>query len=182
MLPRIKITIERWKWNENFNLWISNQGNLRDKAKKPVEPVINDKGYFAIRNIWGSWVSLQRVVMITWKPVKGYENLTVDHLDSNKRNCAVSNLEWVTREENTLRGEARQLTAQIPTRPIPVGYAVFNDIQQAATQLMSIASMPPQTKPERVQSKIKHAVRTQDIYCGSYWIIDSEGKVGMSKC
>ena len=32
--------------------------------------------------------------------------MTVDHLDHNKRNNCISNLEWVTREENQERAQA----------------------------------------------------------------------------
>lgn len=34
------------------------------------------------------------------------EQLTVDHLDHNKRNNSVDNLEWVTRAENMRRARA----------------------------------------------------------------------------
>ena len=43
--------------------------------------------------------------MLTWEPIPNAEDLTVDHKDHNRRNNAVSNLEWVTREENLLRAE-----------------------------------------------------------------------------
>jgi hypothetical protein len=49
------------------------------------------------------WMLLHRLVMLTWKPTPEAEGLTVDHLDHNKRNNALSNLEWVTREENVRR-------------------------------------------------------------------------------
>jgi hypothetical protein len=44
--------------------------------------------------------------MLTWKPTPEAEKLTVDHLDHNKRNNALSNLEWVTKEENERRADA----------------------------------------------------------------------------
>ena len=41
--------------------------------------------------------------MMTWKPIAGMDKMTVDHLDHNKRNNKLSNLEWVTEEENQRR-------------------------------------------------------------------------------
>jgi hypothetical protein len=47
-----------------------------------------------------------RVVMLTWRPTANAENLTVDHLDHNKRNNSLDNLEWVSEEENLRRAKA----------------------------------------------------------------------------
>ena len=43
--------------------------------------------------------------MFTWRPIPNAEALTVDHLDHNKRNNSLSNLEWVTKEENLRRAK-----------------------------------------------------------------------------
>jgi hypothetical protein len=47
--------------------------------------------------------SVHRIVMETFRPIEG--KMTVDHLDHNKRNNSLDNLEWVTREENQVRAE-----------------------------------------------------------------------------
>ena len=31
MLPSFTLNIERWRWNEEFQLWVSNQGHFKDK-------------------------------------------------------------------------------------------------------------------------------------------------------
>jgi hypothetical protein len=56
--------------------------------------------------------------MLTWKPIPDRENYTVDHLDHNKRNNAVDNLEWVTAFENMERAkkdsiDVEQVTAEM---------------------------------------------------------------------
>lgn len=38
--------------------------------------------------------------METWRPISNFEEMTVDHLDHNKRNNDIRNLEWVTEKEN----------------------------------------------------------------------------------
>jgi hypothetical protein len=55
--------------------------------------------------------------MLTWRPTANAENLTIDHLDHNKRNNALTNLEWVTREENVRRAEADYIAIRVEGNP-----------------------------------------------------------------
>ena len=105
MFPTIKLNIERWKYNPTFELYVSNMGHIRNKSKADIAPKIGPNGYVVVY-VHGSlnkYMLLHRVVMLTWRPTPEAEELTVDHLDHNKRNNALSNLEWVTREENERR-------------------------------------------------------------------------------
>ena len=105
MLPKLHFTIERWKYNPTFELWVSNLGHIRNKSKADIAPKINQNGYCAVY-VYGSlnkYLLLHRVVMLTWKPTPEAEQLTIDHLDHNKRNNALSNLEWVTKKQNQQR-------------------------------------------------------------------------------
>lgn len=105
MFPTIKFNIERWKYNPTFELYVSNMGHIRNKSKADIAPKIMENGYVVVY-VYGSlncYMLLHRVVMLTWKPTPEAENLTVDHLDHNKRNNALSNLEWVTKQENLRR-------------------------------------------------------------------------------
>lgn len=107
MLPTFKLNIERWKYNPHFELWVSNMGHIRNRDKKDIAPRVMNNGYMAVK-VHGSlnrYMFLHRVVMLTWKPTPEAEKLTVDHLDHNKRNNAVSNLEWVTEAENKSRAK-----------------------------------------------------------------------------
>lgn len=107
MFPTIKLNIERWKYNPTFELYVSNMGHIRNKSKADIAPKIMSNGYVVVY-VYGSincYMLLHRVVMLTWKPTPEAEALTVDHLDHNKRNNALSNLEWVTKEENLRRAE-----------------------------------------------------------------------------
>ena len=107
MLPTLKLNIERWKYNPTFELYVSNMGHIRNKSKADIAPKIMQNGYVVVY-VYGSlnrYMLLHRVVMLTWKPTPEAENLTVDHIDHNKRNNALSNLEWVTQEENIRRAQ-----------------------------------------------------------------------------
>lgn len=103
----IHFSIERWKWNADFGIYVSNKGHFRTRDKKELPIKIGNGGYCYVRcegNVNKHRLA-HRVVMLTWRPMKDAENLTVDHLDHNKRNNSVDNLEWVTSEENQKRAK-----------------------------------------------------------------------------
>ena len=105
MLPKFHFIIERWTYNPTFELYVSNMGHIRNKSKADIAPRVAPSGYLTVK-VGGSINShmlLHRVVMLTWKPTPEAEELTVDHLDHNKRNNSLSNLEWVVAEENKRR-------------------------------------------------------------------------------
>ena len=107
MFPTFHFSIERWKYNPTFELWVSTRGRIRNKSKADIAPKVMRNGYMTV-HVYGSlnkWMLLHRVVMLTWRPTPEAEELTVDHLDHNKRNNALSNLEWVSLEENRSRAE-----------------------------------------------------------------------------
>lgn len=113
MLPTFHFNIERWKYNPTFELYVSNMGHIRNKSKTPIAPKVKQSGYLAVY-VYGSlnkYMSLHRVVMLTWRPTPEAEFLTVDHIDHNKRNNALSNLEWVTKEENGRRASEDHMTS-----------------------------------------------------------------------
>ena len=113
MLPKIHIEIEKWRFNKNYNLYVSNLGNFKDKSKEDIKLMVEKGGYLQIpvcNNKQGKVKYLQahRVVMETWCPKQNMwkDKLTVDHLDHNKRNNKTKNLEWVTKQENQRRAIA----------------------------------------------------------------------------
>jgi hypothetical protein len=109
IFPKLHIELERWKWNEEFGLYVSTFGNFKDKNRKEVKPKTFD-GYLWIKNQKkaGS-VGAHRVVMLTWHPIDNPNEMTVDHLDHNKRNNRLSNLEWVSKVENLRRAQEDEL-------------------------------------------------------------------------
>ena len=103
ILPRFFINCERWKWNDDLRVFVSTFGHVKDEHKKNVAPKINDNGYFVVR-VKDKWISVHRLVLLTWRPIPNDgEPMTVDHLDSNRRNNRLDNLEWVSQGENLRR-------------------------------------------------------------------------------
>lgn len=110
----IHLSIERWKWNADFGIYVSNKGRFRSRDKRDLPVKIGNGGYCYVHceGTVYKYRLAHRVVMLTWRPTDDAENLTVDHLDHNKRNNAVSNLEWVTKEENLRRAYADLLPTE----------------------------------------------------------------------
>lgn len=85
---------------------ISNYGRVISyKSKKPREMTINkySNGYCFVslskNGIVKSYL-VHRLVMMTFKPIENMEQLEVNHLDCNRENNHLDNLEWVTSKEN----------------------------------------------------------------------------------
>lgn len=96
MIPKIKITLERWKWNTQYNCYVSTEGRIMNINKNIVTPGCH-KNYLHYHGYL-----VHRIVASTF--LKDYsESLTVDHIDRNTRNNSVKNLRMMTKEENEKR-------------------------------------------------------------------------------
>lgn len=105
IFPKIHFRVERWKFNKDYGVYVSTLGNFKDRHKRNLPIRIDQNGYCRVKTEAPSnpWKSAHRLVMLTWKPIPDAENLTVDHLNHNKRDNSLYNLEWVTAEENRKR-------------------------------------------------------------------------------
>ena len=107
ILPTLSLNVEKWKFNAEYQIYVSNMGNFKDKEKRNLPKKIWN-GYHAVYTCVG-YRPCHRLVARTWIPTPDMENLTVDHKDSNRRNNMVSNLEWVSRDENENRARDNEL-------------------------------------------------------------------------
>lgn len=104
--PTIKLDIERWRFNEQAQLYVSNKGRVRRKNGTLIEfKVRRDNGYISIYTKESGFWSVHQLVAQTWIPNSDPTKNTVDHLDHNKRNNRVDNLEWCSVNENRARAE-----------------------------------------------------------------------------
>ena len=130
---------EQWKPIEGFEGYyeISNQGRIRSVDRRCrthsteagrrvkgqlMKPTDNGNGYLVIhlkKN--GKRISryIHRLVAEAFLEMPTGSNV-VDHIDYNKKNNAVDNLQWCTQKENICRSRAR-MRKQHKTNP-PSGY------------------------------------------------------------
>ena len=105
ILPRFLFKIERWKWNSDYRVYVSNLGHIKNEHKQDLPVYIDSNGYCRVHTACCRYKTVHRLVMLTWRPIPNAEELTVDHLNHNKRDNSLENLEWVTKEENLRRAE-----------------------------------------------------------------------------
>ena len=103
ILPRFLFKIERWKWNSDYRVYVSNLGHIKNEHKQDLPVYIDNNGYCRVHTVCCSYKTVHRLVMLTWRPIPNAEELTVDHLNHNKRDNSLENLEWVTKEEKLRR-------------------------------------------------------------------------------
>lgn len=109
MLPRLSITIERWKYNSEYGVYVSNLGNIKSGKglfKKKLRYLVQ-KGYEKIV-INRKMIPVHRLVLSTWRPVHIMDSLTVDHVNGNRRDNRLINLEWVSEQENLERAKNKE--------------------------------------------------------------------------
>lgn len=95
-----------WKLIEGFGgtYSVSNYGEVRNnKTGKLMKPRKNETGYLRINLTKNGKPKCMRVHrLVTQAFIPNPENkLQVNHIDFNRENNCVSNLEWVTNQENT---------------------------------------------------------------------------------
>jgi hypothetical protein len=109
--------MEKWKFIYNSKFYqVSNFGNIKGiggtiirKDGKPytvkpciLKPCISKYGYMLIDlklDIYKKY-SVHRLVLEMFNPIVNMDKYQVNHIDGDKTNNNINNLEWVTREEN----------------------------------------------------------------------------------
>lgn len=183
MFPSFTLNIERWRWNEEFQLWVSNQGHFKDKNGKIIPIKIDNQGYCRV-----NFQSAHRVVTMTWIPCDNPKDMTVDHLNHNKRDNSVKNLEWVTKEENARRAiedlcrvsdvssKAKMIAALQNKKELPYNICytgkngkieTFSSYEDAAAFVFY--NFDRSEKAETIITKIKKRMVNGGKVYGGYW-------------
>ena len=119
--PKLHICIERWKYYLPLDIYVSNMGNIKDVNGEQQRVCASD-GYLFYKG-----KKVHRIVLEAWRPVPNYAKLTVDHINHNTRDNSLSNLEWVTAEENNQRAldDSRQNNPQ----DAGIVYVILNGVK-----------------------------------------------------
>ena len=177
IFPRFNLKIERWKWNKEYRVYISSLGRFKDEYKRNIPVKISSRtGYCNVETACGYKVA-HRLVLLTFRPIPNAEDLTVDHINHNKRDNSLNNLEWVSREENVDRAKQDLLKDQILKTEVMLlsntilcgGNAMFSDYGTAADFIIASHKKQNITTRENVINKIKKAVQYGNEYCGVKW-------------
>lgn len=97
---------EIWKQYENTNYYVSNRGRARNIVTgNLMQGKINNKGYkewcFSI-NGKKRTIFCHRLVYQLFGSEPLQESLVINHIDGDKANCDINNLEQISRSENVL--------------------------------------------------------------------------------
>jgi hypothetical protein len=92
----------------NTNYYISNYGDVKNaKTGKILKPMLNHKGYYRVE-LSGKLYFIHRLVASAF--INNKENKPqVNHIDGNKINNMVNNLEWCTNIENQRHAKENNL-------------------------------------------------------------------------
>ena len=164
MLPTIKILFERWRWNAEYELYVSSEGRVRDRYKQPVEAFINQSGYsrvYSEAKCHGT--SLHRLVLETWRPRKDSDTLTVEHCDNNKRNNSVRNLMWMPESENQRRAKEKLIADEIKPKSALSNKqiranGVLMTIEDAATFVYALPGTAGMFNKKQIENKIRETL------------------------
>ena len=177
IFPKMVFRLEQWKWNKEYRVYVSTLGNFKDEHKNNLPFLVNNSGYLVVKTEYGYKLA-HRLVMLTWKPIPNAEELTVDHLNHNKRENTLQNLEWVSKEENWERAKRDQIYSNVKTGPA-LGRSkknplVFDTVDAAFEWLLAhdkAFGNQPNLNAESVKKKLKHASCCKQKYANKFWKI-----------
>lgn len=93
-LPNIK---DLYTINDNGEIFSDISGKMKTRNKGNTEyQIIN----FMTQEGKKKTYRVHRLVMMAFKPIEDMDNLEVNHIDGDKKNNALSNLEWCSASEN----------------------------------------------------------------------------------
>lgn len=111
------------------------------RSNRPIKQYINSCGYVVIGvtkdgSNKHTTVTLSHLLGLVWLP--NPEHLSdIDHIDSNRLNNALYNLQWVSHRDNLVKNHRRQLMKKANGRPIKKlnddgSCVLYNSIKEAA--------------------------------------------------
>lgn len=102
-----------WKTINNFETYeVSDEGQVRNKKTfRVLSSNLNGRGYCKVgimKDGKRHMKLVHRLVMEAFNPVEGMEELVINHIDEDKTNNTLSNLEWCSQQYNVNYGNAQR--------------------------------------------------------------------------
>lgn len=105
-IPEVK---DRYFINEKGELFTDNgEKQLKDGVKNGYV-----KNGLVLKNGKSKSYFRHRLVMLCFNPIENADNLQVNHIDGNKLNNCLNNLEWCTNQENRIHAVKLGLAASL---------------------------------------------------------------------
>lgn len=108
------------KHHLKYDYYLTEEGQVWSEISQKFVSFQTDRyGYSKVRLACydlpsGRWSTcVHRLMMETFCPIEGMENLQVNHIDGNKKNNSLSNLEWTTPKENIAHAIKNNLRAKV---------------------------------------------------------------------
>lgn len=100
----------------NANYEINNIGEVRNKkTKRILKPAISNKGYYMVAlsdKCKSHTYTVHKLVMEHFNRC-AFDNEVINHIDSNKLNNNIENLEYVTQKENVIKAWQNKLCENV---------------------------------------------------------------------
>lgn len=111
--PNLYAAIEYWRPIPNYEgkYYVSNLGRIKNSHGKIIKLQRNNRGYviYTFNDCGKTTLYIHHLVMEVYGDHKPAPHYQIDHVDGNKINNCIANLEWVTPSENTRRAYQNNL-------------------------------------------------------------------------
>ena len=176
MLPRFHFSIERWRKNTDYGVWVSNLGRVRlVKNKQELEPRVDQSGYCVVFTDRGV-CRVHKLVALTWLGEKPNEYFTIDHISTNKRDNSVKNLRWVKQVVNLDHSNFSSISDNLikmeTETPVKVVQSIVKSATEAATatvnnkgdeKIIAALTEPSETITKRVTAFRKYFLNNRIV-------------------
>ena len=129
--------MEEWKQIENYeNYEVSTEGNVRNKKTgRILKQCENGTGYLKV-HIKTKYFLVHRLVLETFKPTDD-KTLEVNHINENKHDNRLENLEWKSHKNNMQHGTRTERATKKTRKKVRCieTNTIYDSIRQASEEL-----------------------------------------------